>query len=606
MLDPEARAVAFELIRPPPGQRLDFAVLTTYTLDLEALLVLPLSVLAHPDGDFEALLAEPLWLHQAIREAGDRIHVFVDETGIAIPRGARPLYAMLEGSVHAVRAPHGGVFHPKVWVVRFAPEDETADPRLRVAVLSRNLGFARAWDVALAMEDSPGRREEESSQDLGQFLSALPGLSTHELPDHVEARIEGLADQASRTAFPAPKGFRSSVTFHALGLAHRRDKPKLPAAGDRALAMAPFVNQGGLAHVTRAAERAAVLISRPEELDRLPRAAIETWDEVLVLADAAAGEAEDSPASDGDPPETPVVRPAGLHAKAIAVERGSDVTWYVGSANLTGAALDGANVELMASITGPGWRRPGRAIEHFLDGFGKLCETYQRAPGPDPDPVVVDAEARLRRTRDLLVGSGLRVRGAASGEEWTLTLEGDIAPLPEGVEVSGWPVSIPESHALPIQPRPVWTLPLTRLSSFVAFRLHSPVPDVDDLRFALRLPADGLPADRTYEILRSLLDSPEKFLRFLRALLGGLDAVTDWTGKPADPPDGPAWGAGLGGETVLEDLLRAASRDPERLAPVRRLIRDLRQTGEGRRVIPDDLFLIWNAVEEALEPSPNG
>ena len=115
MLLPDARKTAFELIRPPSGYRLDFAVLTTYTLDLEALLVLPLSVLAHPDGGLEELLADPLGLHQAIREAGERVHAFVDETGIGIPRRARPLYSMLESSVHAVRAPHGGAFHPKVW-----------------------------------------------------------------------------------------------------------------------------------------------------------------------------------------------------------------------------------------------------------------------------------------------------------------------------------------------------------------------------------------------------------------------------------------------------------------------------------------------------------
>ena len=606
MLDPDARAVAFELIRPPPGHRLDFAVLTTYTLDLEALLVLPLSVLAHPDGDFEALLAEPLRLHQAIREAGDRIHIFVDETGIAIPRGARPLYSMLEGSVHAVRAPHGGAFHPKVWVVRFAPEDETADPLLRVAVLSRNLGFDRAWDVALATEGPPGQHEQECSQDLGRFLAALPGLASRETPERVQSQMQGLADQATRTAFPAPGDFRSPITFHALGLPHRSGTSRLPVTGDRALAMAPFVNAPGLARISQAAECAAVLIGRQEELDSLSKETIEVWDEVLVLADAAAGEVEDSPAGDEDSLETPAVRPAGLHAKVIAIEHGWDVTWYVGSANLTAAAFGGANVEMMVSVTGRGWRKPGRAIQHFLDGgFRKLCKAYQRTPRPDPDPVVVDAEARLRQARDILVDSVLRVECAATGSDWTLTLDGDVAPLPEGVEVGVWPVSIPESLALPLHPRPVWTLPMTRLSSFIAFRMRSPVAGADDLRFALRLPADGMPGDRTYEILRTLLDSPEKFLRFLRALLGGLDTLTDGTTERVGPPGGAAWGTGIGGETVLEDLLRAASRDPARLEPVRRLIHDLRRTEDGRRIVPDDLFLIWTAVEEALGPSPN-
>ena len=91
-------------------------MLTTYTLDLEALLVLPLSVLAHPDGGLEELLTDALRLHQANRAAGDRVQAFVDEKGITIPRGARSLYSMLEPSVHPVRAPNGGAFHPKVWV----------------------------------------------------------------------------------------------------------------------------------------------------------------------------------------------------------------------------------------------------------------------------------------------------------------------------------------------------------------------------------------------------------------------------------------------------------------------------------------------------------
>jgi len=49
-----------------------------------------------------------------------------------------------------------------------------------------------------------------------------------------------------------------------------------------------------------------------------------------------------------------------------------------------------------------------------------------------------------------------------------------------------------------------------------------------------------------------------------------------------------------------------ASRDPDRLKPVRRLIDDLRKTEEGRRIVPDELFAVWMAVEEALarEPRP--
>ena len=225
MLLPDSRTVAFELIRPPSGYRLGFAVLTTYTLDLEALLVLPLSLLAHADGGLEELLADPLRLHQAIRDAGDRVHAFVDETGIAIPRGARPLYSMLESSVHAVRARNGGSFHPKVWAARFTAdvgdagdaEDAAPPGLLRVAILSRNLTFDRSWDVALASEASPRGIKRRVGARAGRWATSCQRCRNWPRPrliKDVATRVQTLADQVARAAFPAPEGFDSPIRFH--------------------------------------------------------------------------------------------------------------------------------------------------------------------------------------------------------------------------------------------------------------------------------------------------------------------------------------------------------------------------------------------------------
>ena len=115
-----------------------------------------------------------------------------------------------------------------------------------------------------------------------------------------------------------------------------------------------------------------------------------------------------------------------------------------------------------------------------------------------------------------------------------------------------------------------------------------------------------MPEGRIAQILRSLIDSPERFLRFLRALLGGLDGLADWTKGDGigDKAQGP-WGDWLSGETMLEDLMRAASREPKRLEPVRRLIDDLRSTPEGRAIVPDDLYAIWSAVDEVVSSGAN-
>src|SRR6056297_1431136 len=126
MLSPDSRTVATEILRPPAGYSLGHAAITTYSLDLDVLLALPLAVLAQSDQGIEELLADPMLTLEALREAGRRLDIFVDETSIAVPHTNRDLYALLEDCVHPTRAVNGGAFHPKLWVVQFSSESEEA------------------------------------------------------------------------------------------------------------------------------------------------------------------------------------------------------------------------------------------------------------------------------------------------------------------------------------------------------------------------------------------------------------------------------------------------------------------------------------------------
>ena len=58
--------------------------------------------------------------------------------------------------------------------------------------------------------------------------------------------------------------------------------------------------------------------------------------------------------------------------------------------------------------------------------------------------------------------------------------------------------------------------------------------------------------------------------------------------------------AGFAMETLLEDLLRVAARQPQRLEPFQKLISILQETPEGRALIPKDLEMLWKAVEQVL------
>ena len=597
MLSPDSRTVAFDLLRPPAGYDLDFALLTTYTLNLEALLALPLGLVARADNGLEALLADPLLLLEALRRAGERIHVFVDRAGIAIPRRRRELYAMLEPSVHPVGAPGGGAFHPKVWVLRFLSEDGA--PLIRVAVLSRNLTFDRSWDIALASEASPKPRQQTAgSRPLAEFIRRLPELCAEQPNPSVADKMRALADEVARTRFPAPDGFFDDpVEFHVLGMRKRRaaGRPWQPISGGYSmLAVAPFLGSTALDSVAQMGGGERMLVSTREQLDKLPDHALAQWSRVCMLSDAALDEPEDEDSG----------RPSGLHAKILAVEHGWDVTWFVGSANLTYAALAGRNVEVMAALSARKGRRNGNSgygIGRFLEsGFETLCEPYLRGEPETQPPEEIEALERLEAARDALLDADLRIVCSPSGANWSWNLEGLLPLPPSDVEAKVWPISLAEEQALPLEHPVTWTLPIQWLTTLVAFRLHVPVPGVDDIGLTLSLPVEGMPEDRMHHVLRSLIGDSARFMAFLRALLGGLDGMVDWARDGDANGDGAPWTGVPGDETLLEGLVRAASRDPGRLEPVRRLIEDFRSTEEGRRIVPDDFLELWSAVDEAL------
>ena len=368
-------------------------------------------------------------------------------------------------------------------------------------------------------------------------------------------------------------------------------------AGSRLLAMAPFVNRTGLDLVAGMSNGKRLLVSRREELDRLTEEALDDWnrdgDRILVLQEAGLGEVEDGSSA----------LLSGLHAKVITVEHGWDVTWYVGSANLTAAAFSGANVEMMAGVTGRKGRKSGKSgsgIARFLEsGFDTLCMDYRRSDLEEEGESDAIARKLLDEAKKLLVKAPLKIVCRPAENDYIWVLEGDVS-LPSEVDVFVWPVSMAENGARSLELPIRWTLPVSRLTAFAAFRLSVAHQSVDDIRMTLKVPVEGMPEGRINAVLRSLIDSPERFLRLLRALLGGIEGMVGWAQNGSGSNQGGSWGSGRGTETLLEDLMRTASQDPDRLKPIRRLVNELRETEEGRTIVPDDLLDLWNAVDEAI------
>src|SRR5699024_3533311 len=131
-LTPETRVLLTDALRPPAGHHVTTAVGTTYSLDLTALLLAPMSFALFDQFDLDEQV-DPLRLLDAVRRYSQDITVFCQAGGIHVPAQYRNILTFTEDSVLEVLPRHEhALFHPKLWALRFETEDGAAHHRVIV------------------------------------------------------------------------------------------------------------------------------------------------------------------------------------------------------------------------------------------------------------------------------------------------------------------------------------------------------------------------------------------------------------------------------------------------------------------------------------------
>ena len=99
------------------GYVVEYAVLTTYSLDMPSLLSVPFMLGTMSDLT-EASLRSPHLVSEAVNKSAGKFSVFCNAGCIAVPQANSKLYALLERSVVQIALPARGAgfvnFHPKV------------------------------------------------------------------------------------------------------------------------------------------------------------------------------------------------------------------------------------------------------------------------------------------------------------------------------------------------------------------------------------------------------------------------------------------------------------------------------------------------------------
>ena len=142
-------------------------------MDLTTLLSVPLQLVLQASEDRNELMRDPIALYEALQRATERAHVFVQRGGVHAPRQPHLLYSLLEPMVAEVSPPGDGIFHPKLWVLRFKAR-EGAQVQVRLMLSSKNLTADRCWDVSLTLDGTPGSEEDPNGLTIASFLDRLP------------------------------------------------------------------------------------------------------------------------------------------------------------------------------------------------------------------------------------------------------------------------------------------------------------------------------------------------------------------------------------------------------------------------------------------------
>jgi hypothetical protein len=174
LLNPQSDRLDYsKLLTPPFGFETEFAVGTTYSLDLNSLIGVTMALGASDTCD-EDSLRNPIRMLNALTLSSKRIAVFCQAGQIFIPQDILPVHGLLDSMVFEIKIKrdkkHHQVFHPKVWIVKF--KNGISD-LWRVIILSRNLTFDCSWDVAVCLEGKTEKEEDIKNTPLQDFLEYL-------------------------------------------------------------------------------------------------------------------------------------------------------------------------------------------------------------------------------------------------------------------------------------------------------------------------------------------------------------------------------------------------------------------------------------------------
>lgn len=549
-----------EAIRPEDGWRVDSAVLSTYSADLNVVATALLALSGvEVDGRRKGNRVE---LVKAIETLQGKVRVLAQAGRLVVPHRSRSILKTLDRFLRTMDFDERhGSWHPKAAFVRYRHMGDVMEQQQwRVWLGSRNLTQARNWEAGMLLTgrlDGKGRPIEGLDAVILELTrrAKLTSLST-----------ETIRAELAKLSWVCPTGCEIH-RIDLFGPGFKTGFPHPPKKVDRLFVVSPFLDAQTIASVAQWGDSQThrTIVSTTWQLRRLSEKKsklLSGFREVLVGpapdlpgVGCNVGETESESAEEVAESEDPP--PAGLHAKLLLTDCGSNRRLWIGSANITERAWEGRNFEIVAELS------VTKAVMDGIKSFVDECERFK----PDAKTTDEDAdEELLEDARKGLSGRWSLRQQVENGQ--LVVLASAPPPLPNRrlrLEVApfggAWHIWNPDVTCLvipDIQP--------AERSDLLQVRVSKGGKSCAWLQTAPCEPSPDVERDRA--VIARYLDVRTFFLWLQSLLSDGAvpDGGGDWDGDDDDKTKPPNRGSPRPKDhecaIAVEDILHAWAKDP--------------------------------------------
>ncbi len=591
MLRPSSDRLNYgNLLTPPPEFEADFALGTTYSLDLEALVGLPLALFLSEEMN-KSLLNNPIVALEGLRRSAERFAVLCEGGQIKVPQNQNAVFSLLEDSVFEVVLPNNLSFHPKIWLIRY--QDERKQPLYRLLVLSRNLTFDRSWDMAVCLEGrlAEGADDEAAAKQNMPLMTFIEYLRVRVKNRKKREQISKMLEELKQIHFHTNDLNYSDFSFHPLGIPeHTKQPSELFDTYKDLLVISPFISKGMVERLNKLALSNSIrtLITRRTEVAKLSQELLETFDVYAMKEMVIEGEEGLS----GDDLNDETYQNQDIHAKFYARSKYSQHSFFVGSANCSESAFSG-NVEFLLQLR---YRKHGFKIQHLLDDlFGKddkdnPFELIKELPEVDaPDTTAADllekAIKQLCRTRS-------KASVTKEGQQYRVKIE--LAKIPEEVDLTIASIT----GIQPVKLEPVTILPLLPLEQLSEFYQVTACKEETTVRRIIKIKTTGIPEERDKAVFRSIIRDRDTFMKYVAFLLSDSLLLSSLEQMDAERLGKGKWNVSwLQAPVLYENMLKTVARDPERLKEIERVVKLI----DDQEIIPEDFNELYQIFSQAAK-----